>query len=370
MRSFITGVFILFLSCLSFAQNDSTLYSFFVAGHSYGDAGVNNVGFHPPFKNKFSYINSRPEIKFGVLTGDIVAPNPVAQDWDEIDSDIISLGLPVYFTVGNHDMEDRPLFESRYGITYYDFVYENDLFIVLDPNIDGWSIKGVQLQFLKNVLNTKTQNVKNVFVFFHQVMWSTSSNEFNHIATNSGVGKIKPVNFWPDIVPLFNSLSNNVVMFSGDIGVSWADDITYDRYKNISFIATGMGHVDGENFVVVNVDTSKSIDYDIICLSDPVLECLADIEDHLVVNIFTSLNVSANGISLSSSLDGGIITLKIGYSEDVMIQIYSLNGKLILEKNLEDQSQYDINVSSLSKGLYILKVKESLSYPPLKFLVR
>ena len=104
------------------AQNDSLLYSFFVAGHTYGQPGVNNIGFHPPFKQRFSYIQSKPEIKFGVLTGDIVSPFPIAQDWDEIDIDIASLGLPIYFAVGNHDMENRPLFEYRYGDTYFDFI--------------------------------------------------------------------------------------------------------------------------------------------------------------------------------------------------------------------------------------------------------
>lgn len=53
-------------------------------------------------------------------------------------------------------------------------------------------------------------------------------------------------------------------MFSGDVGVSWASDISFVRYKNIIFISTGMGDVSGENFVVVNVDTSKILDYDLI----------------------------------------------------------------------------------------------------------
>lgn len=142
---------LLVIFILLFSINLKTIYaqySFFVAGHTYGQPGINNEGFHPPFKEKFEYIQSRGEIVFGVLTGDIVKPNPTEQDWDEIDADIIELGLPVYFAVGNHDMENRPLFESRYGITYYHFIYNSDLFIVLDPNIDGWNISGEQLVFL------------------------------------------------------------------------------------------------------------------------------------------------------------------------------------------------------------------------------
>ena len=95
------------------AQTDIQSYSFFIAGHSSG-----HFGLHPPFKNKFRYIQSRTEIKFGIFTGDIVRPQPSAQDWDYVDSAISYLGLPSHFVAGNHDMENRPLFESRYGKTY------------------------------------------------------------------------------------------------------------------------------------------------------------------------------------------------------------------------------------------------------------
>ena len=82
---------------------------------------MNNIGFHPPFKQKFNYILSRPEIEFGVLTGDIVSPFPSIQDWDEIDADIDNLGLPVYFAVGNQitviGTAQLNLFEKRDGST-------------------------------------------------------------------------------------------------------------------------------------------------------------------------------------------------------------------------------------------------------------
>ena len=107
-------------------------YSFFIAGHTYGSPGVDNDGLHPAFKNKFDLIQSDGHIGFGVLTGDIVITG-TEQNWNEVDNDIIDLGLPVYFAAGNHDMTDRVLFESRYGQTYYSFVHQSDLFIVLDP---------------------------------------------------------------------------------------------------------------------------------------------------------------------------------------------------------------------------------------------
>ncbi len=361
MKQFILIVVAVFTSLLSFTQNDSTLYSFFVAGHTYGNNGVNNIGFHPPFKNKFGYIQGRSEIKFGVLTGDIVSPSPVKKDWDEIDMDIVSLGLPVYFSVGNHDMENRPLYESRYGNTYYDFEYENDLFIVLDPNIDGWSITGDQLTFLKNTLNSKAGTVDNIYVFVHQVLWREFDNPFSYITLNSYAGKGSPINFWSVIEPLFRGVSNDVVMFAGDVGVSWASDATFDSYDNITLITSGMGDPDGENFIVVNVDTSKSIDYDLICLSSNDMDCLGDLEDLLVVDKLTSLDVEIEGkhsFSLTSNLVNNRVGLNFITNEAVTIQLYNVSGQLVFQKKLEGEFKYEIDVSNIPKGLYILKTPE------------
>ncbi|MCF8358761.1 MAG: metallophosphoesterase [Prolixibacteraceae bacterium] len=153
MRTIFFLVALMLFACSPEKKSDPEPYSFFVAGHTYGQPGVNNIGLHPPFKQKFSCIQSRSEIKFGILTGDIAAPVPTAKDWDEVDADIDSLGIPVYFAVGNHDMKERDLYEERYGDTYYHFIFNNDLFIVLDPNMNNWNISGKQLSFLKNVVN-------------------------------------------------------------------------------------------------------------------------------------------------------------------------------------------------------------------------
>jgi hypothetical protein len=269
-----------FLMSLLNAQTGSESYSFFIAGHTSGKAGVNNVGFHPAFKNKFDYIKSRDEIKFGILTGDIVSKNPTAEDWDEVDSDIDSLGLPVYFAVGNHDMEERMLFEERYGNTFYSFLHENDLFIILDPNIDGWNISGVQLEFLRDIVERNHKYVDTIFVLFHQLLWWNNDNIYSVLHPNSFEGRASTINFWTEIEPLFRQLSNKIIFGSGDMGAAyWSDDFMYDSYDNIEFISSGMGEGEGDNFVIINVDADKNISYDLICLNDSVLNCFGDLED-------------------------------------------------------------------------------------------
>jgi hypothetical protein len=357
-----------------YAQNDSSSYSFYVAGHTYGAPGVNNIGFHPAFKQKFGYIQSRPEINFGILTGDIVSQNPIAQDWDEIDADVISLGLPVHFAVGNHDMENRPLFESRYGQTYYHFIHQNDLFIILDPNIDSWNISGLQKQFLEDVLDTASLTTDNIYVFFHQILWRESNNQFNYIAWNSSAGRDSTVNFWPEIEPLFSSLPNEVIMFAGDLGASWSSDITYDKYSNITLIATGMGHPDGENFIVVNVDSNKAVNYDLICLSDTNMNCLGDLTDYLVVDHIVSIdnlydkNIYINSIYPNPASNK--ITISTENLKETSLQLFNTQGKLILERKLISQIEYTVDISNIPKGIYIVKVFNYSNQSTSKLVIR
>jgi len=255
-------------------------YSFFIAGHTYGSPGVDNDGLHPAFKNKFDLIQSDGHIGFGVLTGDIVITG-TEQNWNEVDNDIIDLGLPVYFAAGNHDMTDRVLFESRYGQTYYSFVHQSDLFIVLDPNLDEWNISDDQLQFLENALNSEAQNVNNIFVFFHQVLWWEPDNIYQNVTLNSLAGRADTINFWNEIEPLFNGLSKPVHMFAGDVGAfNTGSEFMYHQYENITLIASGMGGNVRDNTIIIDVHEDASVSYRLIALNDPDINALGDLLDY------------------------------------------------------------------------------------------
>tara|TARA_B110000046_G_scaffold15690_1_gene15049 strand:+ start:64735 stop:65439 length:705 start_codon:yes stop_codon:yes gene_type:complete len=219
----------------------------------------------------------------GFLTGDIV-DIPTIKKWDYVDDSIDSLQLPVYLVAGNHDMYNRPLFESRYGRPYFQFSFKNDLFIVIDANESGWSITGNQLQFLKNTLDSDVTVGGNIFVFFHQVLWRTDNNDFRHVLSNSNEGRQLPLNFWSEIAPLFTSLPNEVNMFAGDVGCSWASKISMDRYKNLNFISSGMCGTSEDNFLIVEVDSAKNVDYEIICLNDSNISCLGSLESYIMVD--------------------------------------------------------------------------------------
>ncbi len=350
-------VFSLLLCSFSlFGQSaDSIHYSFFVAGHTYGKPGVNNIGFHPAFKQQFPYIQGRPEIKFGVLTGDIVSPNPIERDWDEIDADIDTLGLPVYFAVGNHDMENRPLFESRYGATYYSFKHQNDLFMVLDPNMDEWNILGEQMSFLQNTLYQHAATSDNIYVFFHQILWK-DNDIFSYITWNSSAGRAAgDINFWTVVEPLFHKLPNTVVMFAGDLGAPWASTVTYDSYDNITLIASGMGGGEGDNFVVVNVKEDKSLSYDLICLNDSNKDCLGKLTDYLTVAEVQHTHLSPF-IYVYPNPATDFFTIFLNDINNYRIQLYDQQGRLMAEEDIYNQYKCTVHTRGLSKGLYLARI--------------
>jgi hypothetical protein len=267
-------------------------YSFFVAGHTYGPGGwdikgLHIKGLHPPFTAKFDWIKNQTSIEFGVLTGDIVYAG-TEERWDAVDAAISSIGLPVHFAAGNHDLKNRELFENRYGRTYYSFSHGNDLFIVLDPNIDGWNISGEQLVFLEDLVGGGGN--ENIFIFFHQMLWWEADNAYRYILPNSKAGREENINFWTEIEPILTESNRNIVLFAGDIGAFpfWPDyrAFMYHEHKNLTLIASGMGGCKQDNFIVVNVLDAGEIDFQLVSLNDgDNIDALGDLEDFSLAGV-------------------------------------------------------------------------------------
>lgn len=361
----LTIIIVSYISVLA-AQNNN--YSFFVAGHTYGIPMVNNIGLHPPFKNKFSYIQNRSEIKFGFLTGDIVE-HPSIAAWDSVDSDINTLGLPTYFVAGNHDVIDRPLFTSRYGNSYYHFTHENDLFIILDPNLDSWNISGAQWNYLDSLLLNTAQVVDNIYIFFHQVLWHDSTH-YSSIVPNSLSGRADTINFWSEVEPLFNNLNNHVFMFAGDF-YAWhaKTDVMYDNYDNITLIGSGMGGGPNDNFIVVNIDSSKNVTYDLICLTGNNSNCLGNLSDHQILVNNTEKHNTLNKITIYPNPSNNYININRTHElNNVLIRIYNLQGRLIKEEYHESFLQSGINITSLNSGVYYLQILLNTKIKTIKFV--
>lgn len=241
----------LILSC---KNQEKMPMSFFVAGHVYGSPYDTLPGIHPPFQLEKEYLRSYQNMKFGVFTGDIVNKSK-SSHWDSVDVFIEALGYDVHFAVGNHDEGHKTLYTSRYGKTYYSWNQNGNLFIVLNPLLYGWIINQDQLKFLKECLENVSE-FRNIFIFFHQVLWEDRIDRTYGILPNSFEGRADSINFDSEIIPLLKDTQKPVFLFAGDVGATLDKTAIAVVYKdNITMIASGMGSGKNDNYIIVDIDT-------------------------------------------------------------------------------------------------------------------
>ena len=256
-------------------------YRFFVAGHVSGNPANWHQGFHAPFREKGHLISQDSNIAFGLLLGDMVKKGSIS-NFDALDADIKDLGKPIHVVAGNHDVTDRPLFDQRYGPSYYSFLEKGDLFIVLDSNLDGWNISGKQLEFLKGTLEENHQP-RNVFIFVHHLLWWSRENKFSNVRINSSTGRADQINFYSELLPLFEGKAAPFYIFAGDVGAqATGSEYMYYRENEVTLIATGMGGGVRDNFITIDVDPNGQIRFDLVAINGDDRNALGNLEDYIL----------------------------------------------------------------------------------------
>lgn len=256
-------LFLLFLNSffhidLTGQIGDSIAYSFIVAGHTYGSPQRKKPGLHPPFVADFNFVNKVSNMAFGVFTGDIVFKS-LDNYWDKVDEELCELPIPIYFAAGNHEIGHKEPYRKRYGRTYFSFTKGQDLIIVLNPGLGGWNIWHEQRIFLEETLR-QADKYKHIFVFFHQVLWSGDRGWHTFLKPNSFDGRTPGVNFWPEIMPLFFAVKSPVFLFAGDVGANLNVTSFYaGKNQNVYMIASGMGNLKNDNYLIVEVDKKEKV---------------------------------------------------------------------------------------------------------------
>jgi len=235
--------------------DDKNSYSFYIAGHTYGNSSKpDNKGLYPKFYEKLNTLNNSKAIDFIVLTGDVVQ-NSTIKSWNIVKKQLQDLGMRTYISPGSHDVghgkdnAKRDIFKSMFGDTYFYFYHKNDLFIILDPNLDNGNISGRQLKFLNDLLETK-EKVNNIFVFSHQVIWASNFRDL--ISPNNSYET--ETNFWPIIAPLFDIQKEQIYFIAGDVGDKInGSELFCIENNNIKYIASGMGAGKRDNYLTVQI---------------------------------------------------------------------------------------------------------------------
>ncbi len=282
---FLLVVLFFFCNC---KNPEDVKYSFYVAGHTYGKPGTQELGLCSQFKDKIEFINSTKNMQFGVLTGDIVR-HASNKSWDAIDEDLKKLKDTVYFSRGNHD-GDLSFFEKRYGKSYQSFTIEDDLHIILDSNIGNWNIAGEQLDFLKSTINSNASLSGNIFIYTHHIIW-WNNKKYRTPAMNSRDRMSNNLTFWDEIFPFIKKTGKPVVFFAGDVGAfdNTVKNIRYESYSyvkkdNVTLITSGMGGGKKDNIVIADVLNNNTVKFRLIHLNGDDINGLGKLEDYKLKN--------------------------------------------------------------------------------------
>lgn len=226
-------------------------YSFLVAGHAYGAHGGTNVGLLPRF---LAAVEREPGFDFVVLTGDFVRDGTEEQ-YAAVLGELRGLGRPFYLVLGNHDAGPRgnATLRELYGETWYSFAIGADLFVSLDSQRRPYGFDQEQVAFLEERLAATSW--RNVFVFCHEVLW-LGSERYDGLQANFGDDPAyRDTHFWPEVYPLFERFPDQELhVLAGDVGGHpGAMPAFFDRVGNVTLVASGMGEVEDENVLRVEV---------------------------------------------------------------------------------------------------------------------
>ena len=208
-------------------RNDPDDFKFVIIGDRTGGANVMHT-----FKLAMAQINLlQPE--FVINVGDLIEgysddKAELNAEWDESDKMVGELKMPFFHTPGNHDIANetaQAVWRERFGASYYQFVYKNVLFLVLDSEdpprkapegikekLDTYNrlqtedpekaramlaefmsdesvvaglaqpveFKGEQADFIKKALQ-ENADVRWTFLFLHEPAWEKPSESFKAI---------------------------------------------------------------------------------------------------------------------------------------------------------------------------------------------
>ncbi|MEM1000652.1 MAG: metallophosphoesterase [Bacteroidota bacterium] len=273
------------------ATDDPTPYRFWVAGHAYGhpDESIDSLGLFPPFYRELPGLAADSTVEFGVLTGDVVKWN-MPERHDSVVQQLTRFAQRTYLVPGNHDTDGGQNYDNwhaYYGLSWYSQRIHNDLYLFLDPNLDHWRINDAQMAMLQVEL-AELADVHNIFVFMHQVLWWSPEPDsaFHAFEANSPFGRADSLNFWDEVVPMFNGLEQEVYFFAGDVG-AWCRTRSLGYYQsgNIHFLTSGMGCHHKSNYLLVSVNADREVSIDVKWIGRQVHDpaALGTLEDWRIV---------------------------------------------------------------------------------------
>ena len=260
-------------------------YSFLVAGHTYGTP---SASLFPAASLIYGIDNiNNLDIEFFILLGDIIQHQIKSKNIGELEIEIFKktiveqVSVPILNSPGNHDVVNRELYDYYFGKSFFDFQIGSEIFIVLDSEIIEGDIKGEQLNYILELLESVNTNtsINNIFIFIHKTLWAVNNPILNTIDPwVNGPRKGKVNNFEEKILPKLDSISNSkdIYIMSGDIGIKnyilgkfpqESFSLFYHKDKNnITYLASGLAENNNDAVIKVNISSDGVVSFKPISL--------------------------------------------------------------------------------------------------------
>jgi predicted phosphodiesterase len=129
--------------------------------------------------------------EFVINVGDLIegyedTREALEAQWERRMAEIARLEVPFFFVPGNHD-NGRPLwaevYNARFGVPYYHFLYKDVLFLCLSTNTgpnNGTGISPEQIEYAARVLK-EHPDVRWTIVFQHKPLWNENNEGWKKI---------------------------------------------------------------------------------------------------------------------------------------------------------------------------------------------
>lgn len=171
------------------------------------------------------------------------------------------LKMPLFNAVGNHDISNDNYYEKVFGKSYYAFLLNSELFIVLDTEQDDGSIVDGQLEFFKNRLkDANSEKVKNIFIFSHRPVWSENNSRYSALFAGNTRTALGENNYDDEIKPLLLEISKSksIYWMSGSMADAPASFFYHkEAESNIIYIQTAIRDLPRDAVMQVNLVNGK-----------------------------------------------------------------------------------------------------------------
>ena len=248
-------------------QTDSLMdYNYIVSGHFHG-SGTNKTGYPTnTLLAKIDELNANDN-SFVVCLGDLFLD--VKNDIPFFEESFFSkLRVPLFNTVGNHDLSDN-VYQEHFGATNFQFKTKDDLHLFFDTESDNGSFSKAQIETLKNsIAEFERHKFKRVFIYCHRTIWAKHYEAMNGLFgdnTQSLLGN----NFTNEVYPLITELSEKapVFWFSGSLGDAPASFFYHeDESEDITYIATAIRGLKRDAWLKVMIN-NESLTFNLISLT-------------------------------------------------------------------------------------------------------